>query len=79
VLCACYAHVMDDASKAANKNVSKNLSLAPGIIVKGERLAALDRRSFSSEVEWLIEQEFARREIAVVASPTAGPESEAAA
>ena len=50
-----------------NKRTAKNLSLAPTIIALGEKLAAEDKREFSAEVEWLIEQEHKRRDLAPTA------------
>jgi hypothetical protein len=40
----------------------KNLSLDPKILKLGEQLAQEDRRDFSAQVAWLIEQESKRRE-----------------
>lgn len=43
------------------KKQPKTLSLTPSIVEAGEMLAVQDRRDFSAEVSWLIEQEHARR------------------
>jgi hypothetical protein len=44
-----------------DKRQKKNLSVPPKIIEMGEKLAIEDKRDFSSQVSWLIEQEHARR------------------
>lgn len=43
------------------EKLSKNLSLEPGVVARGNALAKADRRDFSGEVSWLIDQEFERR------------------
>lgn len=66
--CAYCTHVMANRPNARNgrknKRTAKNLSLAPNVIALGEQLATEDKREFSAEVEWLIEQEHKRRELA---------------
>jgi hypothetical protein len=40
---------------------AKNLSLSPAVIRMGNALGKQDRRDFSAQVSWLIEQEHAKR------------------
>ena len=54
-------------NRRAGRN-PKNLSLDPRVIALGQKLAEQDRREFSGQVSWLIEEEIKRRNLT---APTA--------
>lgn len=54
----------------------KNLTLDGRILELGEELAGEDRRTFSAEIEWLIEREYRRRQTVPVSAGTEREDSE---